>query len=231
MNTAGAPDDPAGMEQRQPTEPIPPAGPSPPADRHAPAAATVLVGALLVLVGIAWLLDAAGVEVPWRAVLPAALIAVGLACVAGAFRGRQHALMVVGVALMVVLSVAVAADWDLDVPLAGGVGDRTERPSSPAELTEYELGVGNLVVDLRQLQVPAGTTVVEARVGVGELEVELPDGVSVQVEASSGLGEVQVLGQQEGGFGSRVEASSEVVPDRRLRLDVRVGLGQVRVER
>jgi Cell wall-active antibiotics response 4TMS YvqF len=231
MNTAGAPDDPAGMEQRQPTEPIPPAQPSPPADRHGPAAATVLVGALLVLVGIAWLLDAAGVEVPWRAVLPAALIAVGLACVAGAFRGRQHALMVVGVALMAVLSVAVAADWDLDVPLAGGVGDRTERPVSPAELTEYELGVGNLVVDLRQLQVPPGTTVVEARVGIGELDVELPDGVSVQVEATSGLGEVQVLGQEEGGFGSRVETTSEVVPDRRLRLDLRVGLGQVRVER
>ena len=61
-------------------------GPAPPTDRHAPAAATVLVGALLVLVGIGWLLDAAGVAVPWRAILPASLIAVGLACVAGAFR-------------------------------------------------------------------------------------------------------------------------------------------------
>ena len=125
------------------TEPLPP---SPPADRAGPAAATVLVGALLILVGIAWLLDAGGVEVPWRAILPAALIAVGLACIAGAFRGRQHALMVVGVALLLVLSLAVAADWDLDVPLGGGVGDRTERPSTPADLTEYELGVGNLQV-------------------------------------------------------------------------------------
>jgi hypothetical protein len=56
--------------------------------------------------------------------------------------------MVVGIALTVVLSVAVAADWDLDLPLGGGVGDRTERPVAPAELTGYELGVGNLVVDL-----------------------------------------------------------------------------------
>ena len=62
------------------TEPLPP---SPPAGRAGPAAATVLVGALLILVGIAWLLDAGGVEVPWRAILPGALIAVGLACVAG----------------------------------------------------------------------------------------------------------------------------------------------------
>ena len=216
-----------------PTEPTGPAptGPADQRDRHGPATATVLLGALLVLVGIGWLLDAAGVEVPWRAVLPAALIAVGLACVAGAFRGRQHALMVVGVALMVVLSVAVAADWDLDVPLAGGVGDRTEQPTTPADLTTYELGVGDLLLDLRQLQVPPGTTAVEARVGVGELVVELPDGVTVEVVASSGLGEVQVLGQQEGGFGSRIDAVSEAGGDRRLQLDARVGLGQVRVER
>jgi Cell wall-active antibiotics response 4TMS YvqF len=213
------------------TEPIPPVRPADRADRRGPATATVLVGALLVLVGIGWLLDAAGVEVPWRAVLPAALIAVGLACVAGAFRGRQHALMVAGIALTVVLSLAVAADWDLDVPLAGGVGDRTERPSTPAELTEYELGVGNLEVDLSRLQVPLGTTTVEARLGIGELVVALPDGVSVEVVARSGLGEVQVLGDQEGGFGSRIDATSEAGGDRRLRLDARVGLGQVRVER
>ena len=208
------------------TEPVPPA----PADRHGPAAATVLVGALLVLVGIGWLLDAGGIEVPWRAILPAALIAVGLACAAGAFQGRQHALMVVGVALTLVLSVAVAADWNLDLPLAGGVGDRTERPATPAELRRYELGVGNFQLDLRQLQVPAGTTAVEARVGIGELEVRLPDGVAVDVVASSGLGQVQVLGRKEGGLASRVETSAGD-GDRRLRLDVRSGLGQVRVER
>ena len=211
------------------TDPAP-QRPAAAADRHGPAAATVLVGALLVLVGIGWLLDAGGVEVPWRAILPAALIAVGLACAAGAFQGRQHALMVVGVALTLVLSVAVAADWDLDLPLAGGVGDRTERPATPAELRRYELGVGNFQLDLRQLQVPAGTTAVEARVGIGELEVRLPDGVAVDVVASSGLGQVQVLGREEGGLASRVETSAGD-GDRRLRVDVRSGLGQVRVER
>ena len=191
----------------------------------------MLVGALLVLVGIGWLLDAAGVEVPWRAILPAALIAVGLACVAGAFRGRQHALMVVGVALAVVLLLAASADWDLEIPLGGGVGDRTERPTTPAELTGYELGVGNLVVDLRQLQLPPGTTRVQARVGVGELAVEVPQGVSVAVVARSGLGQVQALDEEEGGLASRIDTVSEAGGDRRLELDLRVGLGQVRVER
>jgi hypothetical protein len=210
-------------------EPLPPPEPAVEADRHGPAAATVLVGALLVLVGIGWLLDAAGIGVPWRAILPAALIAVGLACVAGAFRGRQHALMAVGVALVVVLSLAVAADWDLDLPLAAGVGDRTERPVTPADLREYELGVGNFVLDLRGLQVPAGTTAVEARVGIGELVVQLPQGVAVEVVASSGVGQVQVLGREENGLASRIETSAGG-GDRRLRLDARSGLGQVRVE-
>jgi hypothetical protein len=206
-------------------------GPAPPTDRHAPAAATVLVGALLVLVGIGWLLDAAGVAVPWRAILPASLIAVGLACVAGAFWGRQHALIVVGVALMVVLSLAVAVAWDVDVPVTGGVGDRTEQPRTPGDLTTYELAVGNLEVDLRQLQVPPGTTAVEARVGVGQLVVHLPGGVTVDVMARSGLGEVQVLGEQEGGLGSRIDTVAGAGSGRTLRLDLRVGLGQVQVDR
>jgi predicted membrane protein len=208
------------------TEPMPPRTPV----QHGPAAATVLVGALLVLVGIGWLLDASGVEVPWRAMLPAALIAVGLATVAGAFRGRQHGLMVVGLVLVAVLSVAVATDWDVEVPFAGGVGDRSEQPVSPADLTPYQLGAGNFRLDLRQLQVPAGTTRVQARVGVGELVVELPAGVEVEVDARSGLGNVRALGQEESGLGSRVEVR-DGGDDRRLVLDLRVGIGQVQVDR
>jgi len=214
------------------TEPMPPA-PQPPPERAAPrgpAVATVLVGALLVVAGLGWLLDASGVEVPWRAMLPAALIAVGLATAAGAFRGRQHGLMVVGVVLVAVLSVAVAADWDLDVPFAGGVGERSEQPTTPADLDQYRLGIGNLRLDLRQLQVPAGTTRVEARVGIGELSVELPEGVAVAVDARSGLGNVRALDREEGGLGSRVQVE-DGGGGRRLVLDLRVGLGQVQVDR
>jgi predicted membrane protein len=209
-----------------------PTQPMPAADHRGPATATVLVGALLILVGIGWLLDEGGVRVPWRAMLPAALIAVGLATIAGAFRGRQHALMVVGVALAVVLSAASATDWDLDLPLAGGVGDRREQPSTPADLAEYQLGVGNFHLDLRELQVPAGATTVTARVGAGELVVEVPTGVAVEVDARSGLGNVRVFGEEESGLGSRIGTSA---PDgdagRRLVLDVRIGIGQVVVDR
>jgi Cell wall-active antibiotics response 4TMS YvqF len=217
------------------TEPLPPAaGPAgpPPTDRRGPAVAVVLLGALLVLVGIGWLLDANGVGVPWRAILPAALVGIGLATVAGSFRGRQEALMVVGIVLTVVLSLAVAADWDLDMPLGGGVGDRSEQPITPADLTDYELAAGDFHLDLRQLQVPPGTTTVQARVGFGELVVDLPGGVAVEVDARAGVGNVQALGREESGVGSRLEVSTQDGGgDRRLALDLRVGFGQVEVDR
>jgi Cell wall-active antibiotics response 4TMS YvqF len=217
------------------TEPLPPAaGPTgpPPTDRRGPAVAVVLLGALLVLVGIGWLLDANGIVVPWRAILPSALVAIGLATVAGSFRGRQEALMVVGVVLTVVLSLAAATDWDLDVPLGGGVGDRNEQPVTPADLSDYELGAGDFHLDLRQLQVPPGTTTVRARVGFGELAVDLPGGVAVEVDARAGVGNVQALGREESGVGSRLEVSTQDGGgDRRLVLDLRVGFGQVEVDR
>ena len=69
------------------------------------------------------------------------------------------------------------------------------------------------------------------RESIGELVVQVPEGVSVRVVASSGLGEVQALGKQESGVVNRVDTTAEAGGDRRLELDLRVGIGQVRVER
>jgi hypothetical protein len=212
------------------TEPLPPA---PPVDRQGPAAATVLVGALLVLVGIGWLLDAAGVEVPWRAVLPAALIAVGLATVAGSLRGRQHGLMVLGLVLTVALAVAVATDWDLELTAAGGVGERVHEPTTTNDLRDYRLAVGQLTVDLTGLQVPAGTTTVKARVGLGELVVKAPAGVAVRLDGRSGVGQVHGLDREENGLGNRLDVRTGDFDGagRRLLLELRAGVGEIRVER
>jgi Cell wall-active antibiotics response 4TMS YvqF len=217
------------------TEPVGPASPSPPPPpaSRGPAAATVLAGALLVLVGIAWLLDANGVDVPWRAVLPASLIAVGLATVAGGLRARQHGLMVLGLALTLVLAVAVGTDWGLQVTLVGGVGDRVEQPATPADLRDYRLAVGTLTVDLGGLQVPDGTTTVQARVGLGELVVKAPAGIAVRVDGRSGIGQVHGLDREENGLGNRLDVRSDDfdTATRRLLLELRAGVGEIRVER
>jgi Cell wall-active antibiotics response 4TMS YvqF len=217
------------------TEPVGPASPPqpPPPASRGPAAATVLAGALLVIVGIAWLLDANGVEVPWRALLPAALIAVGLATVAGGLRARQHGLMVLGLALTLLLAVAVGTDWGLQVTLVGGVGDRVEQPATPADLRDYRLAVGTLTVDLSGLQVPDGTTRVQARVGLGELVVKVPAGVAVRVDGRSGVGQVHGLDREENGLGNRLDVRSGDfdTATRRLLLELRAGVGEIRVER
>jgi hypothetical protein len=215
------------------TEPIEPASPPRPPAQRGPAAATILAGALLVIVGIAWLLDANGVEVPWRAVLPAALIAVGLATIAGGLRARQHGLMVLGLALTLVLAVAVGTDWGLQMTLVGGVGERVEQPATPADLRDYRLAVGTMTVDLSGLQVPDGTTTVRARVGLGELVVKAPAGVAVRVDGRSGVGQVQGLDREENGLGNRLDVRSDDfdTATRRLLLELRVGVGEIRVER
>jgi hypothetical protein len=216
------------------TDRLPPAPPPwPRPDQRGPAAATVLVGALLVLVGIGWLLDSGGVAVPWRAVLPAALIAVGLATVAGSMRGRQHGLMVIGLVLTLVLVVAVGTDWGLGVTLVGGVGDRVEQPTTPADLREYRLAVGQLTVDLTGLQVPAGTTTVKAGVGLGELVVKAPAGVAVRLDGRSGVGQVHGLDREENGLGNRLDVRTGDFDSasRRLLLELRTGVGEIRVER
>ena len=185
------------------------------------------------LVGIGWLLDSGGVAVPWRAVLPAALIAVGLATVAGSMRGRQHGLMVVGLVLTLVLALAVGTDWGLEVTLVGGVGERVEQPATPADLREYRLAVGQLTVDLSGLQVPAGTTTVTARVGLGELVVKAPAGVAVQLDGRSGVGQVHGLDREENGLGNRLDVRTGDFDSagRRLLLVLRAGVGEIRVER
>jgi predicted membrane protein len=79
--------------------------------------------------------------------------------------------------------------------------------------------------------VPPGTTTVHARVGVGQIQVEPPDGIALQVVGRSGLGQVQALGREESGVGSRLDARSDLFDGaaRRLVLDLRVGIGQVQV--
>jgi hypothetical protein len=211
------------------TEPLEPA---PQPARRAPAAATVLASALLVLVGVGWLLDANGVEVPWRAVLPAALVAVGLATMAGSLRGRQHGLMILGLVLTVALAVAVATDWDLELAVAGGVGERVHEPTTTADLRDYRLAVGTLTVDLERLQVPQGTTVVRARVGIGQLVVKAPAGVAVRVDGRSGVGQVHGLDREQNGLGNRLDVRSQDFDSaaRRLILELRAGVGEIRVE-
>jgi hypothetical protein len=183
------------------------------------------LGLILILLGAGWLLEATGViDLDPANALAVLLIAVGLAIV---LVPRGHGpLLALAVPLFFAGVGALAIDVDR---LDGGVGELHERPLTTGELERtYELGVGKLELDLRELELPAGTTGVEATVGIGDLVVHLPPGVALEAHGEGGIGEVSILDEHAAGFGPQLDvdrAGGDAVLD--LRVEVGIGHAQV----
>ncbi len=211
-----------------PTPPAPPASPRPPTVH----AGRLLLGVALAALGLLWLLQALDVAtIDWDLGLPIAVIAIGVALLIVGLLGRGSGGLV---ALGIVLTVLLALSTVVDVPLGGGVGDRTYRPVTLAGRT-YEVAIGKLTVDLtRATTVASGATEVRisAHVGMGQLLVIVPATVAcVDARAKSGIGEVDVFGHNEGGFGADYHPGAACAAAPLLRLDLSVGIGQVEVRR
>jgi hypothetical protein len=195
----------------------------------------VALGLILLAIGLGWLLQSLDViDVPWDALLPVSLIAVGAVLVVGSRTGRHSGLIALGIILTITTALVTA----VDLPLVGGVGQREYTPQSVAEVEpRYDLAIGQLVIDLTGLRLARGEQVdIRARVGMGELVVQLPAGAIVQAHARAGLGDVEVLGRQASGFGPEQTVGARIPtgrpnasPPTFLSLDLSVGLGSVKV--
>jgi hypothetical protein len=194
----------------------------------------LVLGLVIVVIGVTALLEAAGVsDVPWKAVLPGSLIAVGLGLVIAGQRSEsgQSGLIAIGIVLTLLLAGASA----VDIPLEGGVGERTERPMSLSEVkSDYRLAVGQLTLDLTSVSVPVTGTArtVRARVGVGQLIVELPSDQSAVVRGHAGVGQVTIFDQSDQGFGVDKDVRPSVPAGEPITfsLELSVGIGEVRVQ-
>ncbi len=205
--------------------PVPPPPPAAPMDRWT---GRLVLGVVIALFGLGWLLEALGVDVPWDVVFPAVLVGIGIMLVTSARSGAgQVGLLVAGIVLTILLVFGTA----IDIPLGGGVGDHTARPTGDRIESDYERGIGKLTLDLTELDFGAfGAAVdVRARVGIGQLVVIVPQGAPVQVSARSGLGSVRVYGQEEGGIGAELSAPAPAGAPV-IRLEATVGIGEVRVD-
>lgn len=191
----------------------------------------IVTGAVLVVLGGAWLLDALDV-VRLRAalILPGLLVLVGLALMIGSFDRPHPGLIPLGVLLTVATVFGALTPPEA---LQGGVGDRTWVVASAADLRErYEVGVGNLTLDLTQLPL-TGTRTVRVAVGAGDLTVIVPSGTAVRAEASVGAGEVIVFDQRSDGLSVRrtVQTDGYDNATNRLNLDLQLGTGTIEVRR
>ena len=202
---------------------------APRGDGSAGAAPSRPVGAALALIGVGtlWLASLAGVSIPWRQALPVALIVIGLVVLATSRRGTQGGLIGLGVAVAVAAVITTLAPGQP----AMSAGDRTVTPSSSSALArDYRLGVGTLVVDLSDVELPEGTTSLEVSVMLGEVTVIVPADVRVVGSARAALGEVSALGESSEGVRPEVVLDDGTGP-RVLRLTAGAILGSVEVTR
>jgi phage shock protein PspC (stress-responsive transcriptional regulator) len=116
------------------------------------------------------------------------------------------------------------------VPLTGGIGQRVVQPTTRAELQPlYRMAIGSLTIDLTHVPLGGGTRTVTATVGVGQLVVEVPRGVVVDVDAHSGIGKVTYGSSGPEAFVVPLTAFGPAQPQ--LVVDAQVGIGQVELER
>ncbi len=216
-----------------PTAPMtgPVSAPAPRPERPKSYLGALTWSALLVLVGGAWLLDAAGlVDVNVGVVVALGLVLVGAALVISTWLGRSRGLIAVGIPLALV----VGALGVVDVPLDGGIGNPTYRPPTLARVERsYALGIGDLSLDLRAVDFSGTRRHVDAQLGIGQLNVTVPDDVRVVLDGHVGAGSVSAFGRQ-----SNECCPTDVKVVRpgvarggTLVLDADVGAGNIRIKR
>ena len=187
----------------------------------------------IALIALAGLFALAGgsafaVALGWGVPVAIVIIAIGGLLVLAAFRGGARWLIPPAVALAIGAGVAAAADLDFQ----GGIGEREYHPLSTASIPAdgYRLGVGQLIVDLRDLDWSKERVVqLDVDLGAGQANVFVPERVCVVGTTHTGVGESEVAGERNDGFDvdHTAGAGSSAAP--RLEIEANVDVGQLRV--
>ena len=228
------------------------AGPSPASGGPAPKASRPLAprrlgrrsgGPLMALVAIGLALATygsllwAGAELSWTGdhqaiAFAGSLAAMGLLMVVLGLAGWRPG-FVTFVAIVLSIAALSSAAIPNGIHLGGRIGDATWAPTSVSGDANYQLGVGNGVLNLSGLPTEGlSEAKIPAYVGMGELKVVVPQGLTVKVVGHVGLGEILLPTDagSNGQGGSDVSRSivigngpTEVV------VDAGVGIGQLTV--
>jgi phage shock protein PspC (stress-responsive transcriptional regulator) len=160
------------------------------------------------------------------------VIALGVALAATAFfaeAARRSAPWLLAIALL--LAAPAGAVAAADIRFDGAIGEREYTPTSAQDVRAegYELGVGRLVVDLRQVDFAPGEPLsLSTDLGVGQSVVSVPEDVCVVGEADAKAGELLVRGDSTAGVDPEFDRGESVAPTvRMLVLDAHLEAGQL----
>jgi hypothetical protein len=163
-------------------------------------------------------------------VVAGVVIAIGVAIAATAFVTDARRIAPWLLAGALVLGLPAGATAAADIRFDGGIGEREYRPASITELPAegYDLGVGQLTVDLRDLPWADGQTVsLSTELGLGQLIVSVPPGVCVDADAKGKAGELVVRGEKSDGVDVEIDQSQPQGTAPRLDLSAEIQLGQL----
>jgi phage shock protein PspC (stress-responsive transcriptional regulator) len=189
---------PPGGGYGPPPTPVPPRPrpPKAPRRRSGGFVATLLVGGLALAAYGAMLSihDAANWSGSDETVaLAAALAVLGLGTLVLGLLGRRAGFT--GFLAVVLALVTWTASVVPDVTFGGGIGERTWRPSTTDTTERYRLSIGSAELDLENAPDNPGTArEIEARVGIGELRIYIPENLTVEVRSSVGAGDISRIG-------------------------------------
>ena len=217
-----------------PTYAVPPAyvppAPRPAAPRDPRRTGPVLFWFTLALIalgiGVLGTLDVAGVTVADPAYPALALGITGVMLLVGSVYGRAGGLILLGLLTTVGLAGATAADhWDGDLV--------TVSPTTVSELEPtYDFSTGELVLDLTGLDdvEDLDGRSLDLEGGVGRIEVIVPDGVEVTVDAEvGGPGSIRLFDQVRDGIANKL-AGTYGAGDIELTIDAQLGIGEIYVD-
>ena len=187
----------------------------------------IVLGLLLAVAGVGWMLDEAGVSVPWRLFPALALAVIGGALLVSLVAGRgRGALVGLGVvALIAGVTVGVGADR-----YAGPVGDQVLTPAVADWPVTAKLGAGTLTVDLTGHPLPV-TGDLRADVGAGKVILVLPESSRIAIDARTTAGTVTVDGDRVGdGLDVRwSQPATAQAGATSITVELQVGLGDIEV--
>ncbi|GAA2148067.1 PspC domain-containing protein [Actinomadura napierensis] len=216
----------------QPQEDVPP--PARRDRRRSPATTITLLAAMAT--GAALLPVARGYPAPdsWLIVMAPALAVVGAGLVVGGWF-RTRGLAAAGTLLTLsLLATAVAAHMPDNVEY----GDMEWRPMNATSThQEYRIGLGQGTLDLTALPLTTGQHVsVDASVGLGGMEVKVPQGVRVRLDARIALGDLRIEHRTTSGPNARVvrvlePEGAQVSNPPEIELRIRGKVGDVDVHR